>query len=245
MEEKQTQAAQNDDTGFWHDEQIRVRPDRVVGKIRNRDGSFRSSVIIPTVMYPLSGTPEVFSFRNTRPIEDEAVLEIVDSIKYRIGFCYQNTEAIVSALRKAGYDARPYVGWIFTGSCEYPVHHCWTVLGNSVIDLGDDFTVMLSGENGERFKDCSPEEIRELTASFLTEAMTKPNRIRCYPVGMPTPFLYYVGSECEPEKGRRIYNELMAKYPNHESQRNVNPSTGLNKQQTLYVQRGLMDISSK
>lgn len=229
-----------EDIKMWWEEQTRFKEDKVVVKLLNKDGSFRKSVITPTVYYPLNDNYKAFHYKNTRQLEDDAVKAIFDSVGYQIGFCYQNTDALVSALQEKGYDAKSYVGWLFVADHEFPVHHCWCVLdGDIVLDLADDYTVMLSGANGEHFKDKSLDEARELMVSFARAAKEYPNSVRCAPVGTPTPFMLYVGCECAPQNGRNIYNHLIAEFPDHECQRNCDGS-GYNATQRMMKDKGLM-----
>ena len=231
----------NDENKFWYEKATKITDEKVVVKLRNADMTFRKSVIIPTILYPLNGKAHVFTFQNTYEVTDNNVLEIMDSIPYQIGFCYQNTQQLVNKLQAAGYDAVPYAGWLFTSASEFPVHHCWCVLnGESILDLADDFTVMLFGSNAEHFsKDKNREEIQNAIVSFAAEARKYKNSIRCAVVGIPTPFLLYVGSPCEPEKGKHIYQKLIADIPNHECQRNCD-SNGYNSTQKKLKQAGLM-----
>lgn len=227
---------------WWHEECATQKTDRVVVKLRAKNGAFLKSVIVPSVMYPLNGACEVFTYRNTKRVDDEAVLACFDSVRYKIGRCYDNAERLAQALKEAGFDAVPYVGWAFVADGETPVHHCWVVLnGEAVLDLGDDYTAMLSDENAKYFEVVqSIEEKRELIASFQLAARKVKNRQRCYPVGTPTPFLYYVGSPCDPEEGRRIYCRLMQSFPGHECERNCD-ANGMNATQRILAQRGLME----
>ena len=78
-------------------------------------------------------------------------------------------------------------------------------------------------------------------ASFTEEALRWPNRVRCQPVGTPTPFFLYVGCECDPNEGKRIYNDLIRQFPDHECQRNCDAS-GVNATQKLYLEKGLMEL---
>lgn len=224
---------------MWHKKQIRLKNDKVVVKLYEED-VFKKSVIVPTVYYPLNGNYEVFHYENTEKVADENVLKIFDSMKYRVGHCYQNTDALVTALRDAGYDAVAYVGWLFVCGWDYPVHHCWCVLdGKYVLDLSDDYSVMM-GLNAKAWENVkTKEEQIELIASFTAEAKKHPHSIRCAPVGTPTPFLYYVGCPCDPEEGRKIYQRLIRDYPDHECQRNCDKN-GLNQTQKRLKELGLM-----
>ena len=228
------------DIKMWWEEQTRFKDDRVIVKLCDNNNNFIKSVIVPTVYYPLNSDYKAFHYKNTRVLEDDAVKGIFDSVKYQIGCCYQNTDNLVSALRDKGYNARSYVGWLFISNNQSPVHHCWCVLDDNIIlDLADDYSVMLSGANGEHFKDKSLAEARELMVSFAEQARNVPNSVRCAPVGTPTPFMLYVGCECEPQGGRNIYNKLMRDFPRHECERNCD-SSGYNVTQRMMKDKGLM-----
>jgi hypothetical protein len=114
------------------------------------------------------------------------------------------------------------------------------VVNNSVLDLSDDYTIMFHGQNGKYFENCKTvDEQRELMADFRKEAAKQPNSIRCAPVGEPSFFLLYIGCECEPNEGRKIYRDLIKAYPNHPVHSNVD-SNGLNATQRLFKEKGLM-----
>lgn len=227
---------------LWHEQNVRFKPDKAVVKLRNPEsGEFLKSVIIPTDYYPLNGKYEVFTYANTEIIRDEKVLDIFDSVKYRVGKCYQNTLELVGKLKEAGYSAIPYVGWAFINSYEVPVHHCWCVLnGKHLLDLGDEYTLLYDEENRKNFDGLqSKEEQMEVMVSFREWANLLPNRARCYPVGVATPPLLYIGCPCEPEEGRNIYRSLLARFPNHECEANCD-GDGWNALQRKYRERGLM-----
>jgi len=76
--------------------------------------------------------------------------------------------------------------------------------------------------------------------SFALAAREVANSVRCAPVGVPTPFMVYVGSECDPDRGRNIYNQLIDQYPNHACQRNCD-NNGWNATQKKMRDAGLMD----
>jgi hypothetical protein len=229
------------DNGSWYDHQLREKTSQIVVK-RYCEDRFLGSCIIPSVMYPLGGAYRMFNFRNTEMITDSHMLDIIDRQEYCIGRCYTNTRKVVEALCAEGYSAKSYVGWMFVSGSEPPIHHCWAVVDDiHIVDLADDYTVMLSGTNGERFQAAATiEEKRELIASFHLEARKYAHRQRCYPIGVPTPRLLYVGCKCSPEAGIVEYQRLMKKFPNHECQRNTNAS-GFNPTQALLAEHGLMD----
>lgn len=226
----------------WYKEYITLKENKAIVKLYDAENRFVKSVIVPTIQYPLNGKYKIFHCENTEAVKDEKVLEIFDSVKYKIGHCYTNVGILVGRLQNAGYDAKSYAGWLFTGKGEFPVHHCWVVLdGKSVLDLSDDFTAMLSGKNADNFrKTMSKKEMAETIASFQMAARTQKNHIRCYPVGIPTGFLLYIGCECDPEEGRKIYQDLIKNFPNHDCERNCDNS-GLNETQRIMREAGLMN----
>lgn len=224
---------------FWYEDRVEYKNDRVVVKLYDGN-TFKKSIVIPTSYYPLNEKYEVFTKNNTEIVSDDKILGIFDEVKYKIGFCYSNSKQLYQKLVAQAIDAKVYCGWLFVGAAEYPVHHCWVVVnGKHLLDLGDDFTVMLSGQNAENFKNASIAETRRLTADFARASKNVPNRVRCAPVGTPTPFLLYVGCECDAERGREIYNQLLKRYPNHECERNCDRN-GLNETQRIIRSYGVM-----
>ena len=229
----------------WYNKQTMQKRHKVVVKLQNMDGSFKESCLIPSVMYPLddrnsmNGLYEVFTNENTTMIEDKKILDIFDSVKYEIGHCYQNTDVLVEKLIRAGYNAKSYVGWLFLSGTSYPIHHCWAVVDNHVLDLSDDFSVKFNRHNLKNFENKSLDEQRLVLADFHKEAAKYPNSVRCAPVGKVTMPLFYVGCECEPEKGRAIYRKLISTFPDHPVHKNVGKDS-LNQTQRILKEQGLM-----
>lgn len=217
------------------------KTDRAVAKIRDKNDKFIKSVIIPTELYPLNNNDfRVFHWSNTKEITDVKVLELIDKVKYQIGHCYQNTTEVVDILRKHDYNVKSYVGWLFVGVHTFPVHHCWAVINdNEVIDLADDFSILFSAYNIQNLSNI--EESRKVLLDFEQANKNKKNTERCGNLGKASSMLYYVGSECEPNTGRRIYRELIDKYPSHECQRNCD-AKGLNGTQKMFAENGLIDL---
>ena len=226
----------------WWKGVLKEKTDAFVVKIKDVRGKLMQSISIPTVYYPLSGRAELFSFENTRKVTDPKVLRAFDSVAYRHGHCYANTEVLLRALAAAGIkDAVPYAGWLFTASDEFPIHHSWVVFeGASVLDLSDDYSVMLSGSNGENFTSVhgDPAATREMIVSFAKAASKVPNSVRCMPVGVPFRGFLYIGSPCDPERARRIYNDLLRSYPDHPCKENTD-SLGYTKTLRLLEREGL------
>ena len=222
---------------MWIDNQARYKPGQVVVKLRDDDGRFIKSIFVPSVMYPLNGPYEIFNCENTVKASED-MLAAVDRVEYKIGHCYSNTKAVVAELRKAGFDAVAYAGWLFVDRDETPIHHCWCVVnGNIVVDLCDDFAMQLTVQPNVR--ELSGEPLKEAFADFVAEAKTWPHSVRCYPIGTPWVTWVYVGSPCEPEEAVSIWRKLKKDFPNHECDRSVGGSS-MTATQTYLAQKGLM-----
>ncbi len=231
---------------YWWQQALREKEKQTVIKLKNKDGSFKCSVVVNTNLYPLTGSPELFTCENTEVLNSAELRRAMDRVQYKIGACYSNVAELIKEARREGLEITPYCGWLFVNAYDYPIHHCWAIYGNSVLDLSDDFTVMLSGDNGKVFEAVQgqPEETRKLVVSFAKAAQSWPNTARCAAVGTPTPFLLYVGAPCEPEEGKAIYKHLIDKYPRHECQRNLE-ADGFNATQRCMKEAGLMDWTNK
>ena len=226
----------------WHDTAVRRKPSKVVVKLRNAEGRLIESANIPSVSYPLNDNHyEVFSFRNTEVVQDPKVLEILDQQEYLIGHCYTNTKNLVAALRQQGYDAKSYVGWVFTGATDLPTHHCWCVLdGKHLLDLSDDNCNIYYEPNQKILAQAkNRQEARELMADLIYHMTTElSNSERIAPVGQPFPYWLYVGSVCEPEEGIRIYIDWVKDHPEYESRYHCD-AEGRNDFQRMLRDRGV------
>lgn len=197
----------------WYEKHAKIKSGSITVKLFKDSGEYFDAVKIPSGYWPLNGPMEVFHCKNTRKIEDSRVFEIMDSVTYQTGFCYTNSKAITEGLRKAGYDAKTYVGWLFCNSSEYPIHHAWTVLDGNVIDLSDMFWV--ADANRDKFDAATTKEEGEiLYIQFAKWLESHPNHKRGIP-GWPYPSLLYVGCPCSAEQGKMIYNRLVDTCPGH------------------------------
>lgn len=226
-----------------YEEGLTEKRDRAIVKLRNEDGSFWRSVIVPTEKYPLTGDYKVFHCENMEVVTDTRVFEIFDRHKFKAGHCYSNIKVLSDDLRKEGYNnVETYAGWLFVGSTQLPVHHCWAVLdGKHVLDPADFFTVMMAGSNIDNFRDTHTyHDGVNVMADFMQAAKKELNHIVCSPVGIPSECLLYIGSKCEPEQARRVYRELMRKFPDHECDRTN--ARGMNLTQKIMMQKGVFEI---
>ena len=220
----------------WHEKSIIQKPKKVIVKLHNNDGSLKKSIIIPTAMYPLNENYKIFTYRNTEEVKDEKIISIFDRHQYKVGHCYSNTLILSEDLLREGYSAKTYVGWLFVSDGESPVHHCWTVLDDKyLLDPSDHFTMMFQSDNQNTQE--NDDGIAKLN-KFIKDMKDKPNHLICYPVGKPYYNLLYIGSECSPDAGKRIYQDLMRTFPNHECDRT--DKNGLNKTQRKLMKNGLI-----
>lgn len=210
-----------ENTEMWYDEKKNViaKEEKVIVKLRDNNDTFLKSIIMPTDYYPLNDKYQTFTVKNTEEVTDKKLLAIFDEIKYEVGRCYTNSTTLYEKLTQAGYDAKTYCGWLFVGQGETPIHHCWVMVGNSILDLSDDMTVFTLNY---RPQPNDAKEGREKFMQFHKDFLHSKNSERCFPVGTPTPSYLYVGCECSPSLGRNIYNQMMRKFPNHECEANCN-----------------------
>ena len=171
---------------------------------------------IPSEMYPILGTPEIFLYENTEKILDTQVMKIIDGISGGIGKCYSNAEAVVEALHQHGFEAIQYVGWMIYAHT-LPVHHSWAIVtGDSqkqpcIIDLTGDYDSL--NDYMKYYKDEVP-DARERIKNYYQLASHHLNSERMQ-LGKASKYTLYIGTPCSKDKGIEIYQELLKKYPNH------------------------------
>lgn len=229
---------------IWTDNEnsVKVKPNKVVVKLKNKDNSFKKSVIVPTVMYPLNNCNEfkVFDYRNTEYIDDEKIKKAFNETNYKVGCCYHNSLALIENLVKQNInraDIKCFVGWLFMSPFDFPVHHCWLVYKETMIlDLSDNYYLYeLNRDKIDNANDIN--EARHNLAEFTNDISKLPNAERCFPLGQVTPNMLYVGSECDALEGVRIYQKLIKDFPNHDCHKGCD-AKGLNPTQRIMKQKG-------
>ncbi len=200
---------------------------------------------IPSQMYPLTGTMEVFSYDNTLPFplgaETNTIRQVFDATEVDVGYCYQNTQRILDALAAAGVkNAVPYAGWLFVGDA-VPTHHSFVVVdGKHIIDPLIRFDRMnleaYANEDGTK----TPDSIRGAFTDEVIEMMKRPHS-EVMTFGQTSPLNYYVAAKCKPSEAVARFRKLMTAFPKHPSYQNIRPD-GTNKTQTLFYEKQGKDM---
>ena len=213
---------------WWNANNLRIKKtndviDRVIVKLYQED-KFLQSCGFPTTLYPLNGKPEIFNYENTKVITDDKVLEIFNSVYFEISECYENAEKLTKKLQEAGYNAKSYFGWVFMYPYCPPFHHAWCMLDNSVLDLGDHWTIIENSEICKKLlSNTSNDEYQVALGTIIDDLRNNyPNSIRCAPVGIPTKGHLYIGSPCDKDTAAKILDNLIINYPNHSSFQYIN-----------------------
>ncbi len=171
----------------------------------------------------------VFAAENTSEINIPALAKKLDRIRYESGFCYTNSSYVLRAGVSLALPVEFYAGWLFIGR-EYPIHHAWVVLCDSVIDMG------FSRREMELLRqvDYSKPSWREKVAPEILrlERMNlSPTTDRIF--GKVPGQMIYVGCPDNAENARRAFRILVSRYPGHPSYRGTSLSRGSKLQQVL------------
>lgn len=210
---------------------LTIKESRVIVK-----GIGDGNIVVPSRMYPLANNEdgikyEIFCPWNTEDFEaDSTAAGIFDNTELLMGKCYTNTERLVDALRAAGINAESYVGWLFMGEGELPVHHAFVVVdGNKVIDYAAYFTNDRIAEIDKKAAS-SKKSPRELMVEQYLEIYKLPHHEALGYGKVKEPYLY-IATKCSPDEGRKMYNEMMQAYPDHICYRNLKSSTSASAMQ--------------
>lgn len=185
-------------------------------------------ITIPSQLYPLSGSPEIFYQENTEACTDQQIQEIFDNTEAHMGFCYTNIENLAVNLRKAGVlkqRYKTYIGWLFIGE-QLPIHHAFLVVDNkhlldfSASQIHEQLLLHYTPKEIETF---TRDELRNNLANEFIKEQEKPHSQRAA-FGKALPSYVYIASQCKPNQGRLQFNKLIKSHPNHPCIRNTAPS---------------------
>lgn len=191
-------------------------------------------IIIPSQLYPLSGTPEIFHAGNTEVCTNQELQQIFDSTEAYLGFCYSNIENLALNLKKAGISKehyKTYIGWLFIGN-QIPVHHAFLVFdGKYLLDFST--SKIYEQLDQESLDKLSIEELRNKLAEEFIKEQSKPHSQRAT-FGKAIQSFLYIASPCKPSQGRLQYNKLIKAYPKHPCIRGTKASGITDMQQRIY-----------
>lgn len=171
---------------------------------------------IPTQYYPMPKDSILeIQYRGFTPIRDARILRIIDETSLKIGRCFENSHHLCTALKKNGYDARYFTGWLFPRGGK-PIFHAWVILlhdgekhfiDSTFMKILDATTKKLEARNNKKVV---MSEDREDMASLFMEQMKKKKRNtdRIYS-GTPISGSIYFGSESTKEEAFTLYQELI------------------------------------
>ena len=113
-----------------------------------------------------------------------------------------------------------------------PVHHAFIVINNEYVL---DASTELKAEELIKQESKDLEDARKKLVDKIIENQKLPrSQVAC--CGKIDPLYIYIGSPCEPNKARSIYQKLMKTYPNHPSERNTD-NIGMTKTQKMYYDK--------
>lgn len=215
----------------YYEKYFKVKKDKVVIKLHDtQTGEYKKSIIIPTVYYPLNSNDfKVFHSDNCEKVTDQTILECFDTIPFQMGHCYTMADSLYRLLKEKGVEnVELWAGWLFCAA-ELPVHHCWVTVNDSLLDIAESFSFFYTDEMVEKYANAKNQiEMRMLVAKRSTEITKMKNSDRCSPVGIPNVSAFYVGSRVSSGlEAKAVYNDMVRKYPDHETIKMVNNS-GLN-----------------
>lgn len=196
----------------------------------------KNIIKIPSLLYPLNDSPELFYYENTEQIIDEDIIDIINSADYEIGRCYTNAENLTKLLKSNRNRAVIYVGWLIIQR-QLPVHHSWVILNKKyLIDLSADYDA-LSSFIKNHSEDSPLADKRKEAVNFYKKALKWKHSERLS-LGKVSPNAVYIGCPCSKNKGIEIFENLVKSYPNHPALINTNASGLTRIQQMMKISKG-------
>lgn len=197
---------------------------------------------IGSKLFPVSSKRkvQVFNAEFTKELDknDPKILtftKLVDQCKFEMGHAYSSSDIILQIAEQLGLEAKFFSGWlIYPFSNTFPSHHAWTVInGNSVVDVmqfPEEIDIMMKADlTDPNFKEKIAYKIAEIRRKG------KPLSESCFFGKIHYDWVYYIGSPDDSENAKRIFRELISKYPNHPSyiRKGVRANNGRTELQNL------------
>lgn len=210
-----------------------------------RNSIFKKYYRFPSTLYPMPNNANMnfFHEENTKLLADDGELgHILADFVAKLGCCYSNVEQAIALLEQAGYTknhtVEQYCGWCLNSSISNATHHSWLVVdGESVIDFAWGKTGLLVEHQAK----CMNGEFSPFNKSMLADDIYRLERTKM-------PFVErwyygvvkgccYVGCVSTAREGKKSWNDLMEKHPDHIDYNNVNRQTGKNELNDIYYGR--------
>lgn len=222
---------------MWHEKKVKIKEDRVVVKLYDKSEKFIKSVVIPTEYYPLpNGEIKCFSALNTTEFIDEKMIKLINSVKEKVGRCYDNTSNLYKKLSPY-YDVKMYAGWLFLEN-DTPVWHSWIVYNDKhIIDLTNKNNKYNVLEYSKKYSS-SAKSYEEFIVNYYKKIFSAKNSEKIL-LGNASESFFYVGVECEAHKSEDFYSVLLDQFPNHETYSNCDKKTRLNRTQQILKNNGM------
>jgi len=202
----------------------------------------RQKHIIGSKLFPVSSKSklQVFNSEYTEELDktDPNILrfaKLVDQCKFEMGNAYTSSDIILQIADAINLEAKLFSGWLlYPFSNTFPSHHAWIVInGSSVVDVmqfPEEIDIMMKTDMTEpNFKEKLAVKIAEIRKK------EKPLSESCFFGKINYDWVYYVGSPDTSENAKRIFRELISKYPNHPAyiRKGVRESNGRTELQNL------------
>jgi len=176
---------------------------------------------IGSKLYPVASKKNMGGFISelTEEYENDEFWGFLDELSeheggFPSGYCYSNSEKVVRLCKALGINGVFYAGWWFPAPHVFPTHHSWVVIdGKYLIDVSINNKVQ---DYIKENVDMSDENWREKIAKGIAEIQKKivPVRDYCVSGKVSVPNIY-CGSPDSYEYSRKMFRDLMRKYPQH------------------------------
>ncbi len=193
---------------------------------------------VGTRMFPVADIDDVriYDLSNTEPFSNEELSRIIDINEFEIGHCYTNAEKIRLICEKLEIPVEYFSGWLFVPNQENPLHHAWAVIDKKhLIDMGfseRDIKFQKKIQGDPRWRERFAEETARRRATIRRSKDCVMGKV---PEGMK-----YVGSPDEINSAKKIFRDLIKRYPKHISYRKkgMNPTGASPIQEMVWRMEG-------
>lgn len=178
---------------------------------------------------------KVFTYNNTKKIQDSRAYKAIDSLQFNPGFCYTNADMLCKKLKENGVcNPEFYAGWYIVG--DKSTHHAWVVIDGNLIDVN----IRQSMYDILKTVDYKNPQWRQGAAMRIKAAEKRIKLSQDCICGKVFKGMCYAGTRDKPELAKTRFNILMKRFPKHPSyaHKGANP-TGLSEFQKEWYKDGL------